>query len=273
MQTVIAYSHPTIDMKKAYFSQKGFDLYHGDCVDVLENFPANYFDMIFADPPYMLSNGGFTVHAGKMVSVNKGDWDKSQGVENDFNFHVKWITACKRVLKPGGTIWISGTYHSIYACGFALQVNGYKILNDIAWFKPNASPNLSCRYFTASHETLIWARKDPKGSHTFNYKEMKDGNWHESDFIKKPNKQMRSVWSVGTPKASEKVFGKHPTQKPLELLRRIVLASTNKGAKILDPFTGSSTTGVAARMAGREFVGIDMEKQYLELSKKRLASI
>lgn len=273
MQTVIAYNHPMIDMQKAYFSKKGFDLYHGDCVKVLEDFPSNYFDMIFADPPYMLSNGGFTVHAGKMVSVNKGDWDRSKGVQNDFGFHMNWIEACRRVLKPNGTIWISGTYHSIYACGFALQLHGYKILNDIAWFKPNASPNLSCRYFTASHETLIWARKDPKGVHIFNYKEMKDGSWHEDDFIKKPNKQMRSVWAVGTPKPIEKMFGKHPTQKPVDLLKRIVLASTNKGAKILDPFTGSSTTGIAASALGRDFVGIDMEKQYLDLSIKRFKAL
>lgn len=273
MQTVIAYTHPVLDMKKAYFSKKGFELHQGDCVEVLKNFPANYFDMIFADPPYMLSNGGFTVHAGKMVSVNKGDWDKSRGVQADFDFHMKWIEACKRVLKPSGTIWISGTYHSIYACGFALQLHGYKVLNDIAWFKPNASPNLSCRFFTASHETIIWARKDPKGRHTFNYELMKDGDWHTSDFVKKPNKQMRSVWAVGTPKPYEKEFGKHPTQKPLDLLKRIMLASTQKGDKVLDPFSGSATTGLAALMHGRQYVGIDMEKKYLDLSIKRFLDL
>ncbi|EKD93535.1 MAG: hypothetical protein ACD_28C00128G0001, partial [uncultured bacterium] len=183
-------------------------------------------------------------------------------------FHRKWIAECKRLLKPNGTIWISGTYHSIYACGFALQREGFRILNDISWFKPNASPNLSGRFFTASHETLIWARKDPKGKHYFDYQAMKHRDWN-GDFLKNPGKQMRSVWAIGTPKSEEKTFGKHPTQKPLALLGRIVQASTPKGAIILDPFTGSSTTGIAAVLQSRNFVGIDTERNYLELSRKR----
>jgi len=256
-------------MIKPYYEQERFILYLGDCLEVLKQFSENHFDMIFADPPYHLSNGGFTCHAGKRVSVNKGKWDESKGIKEDFDFHLKWIKACKRVLKPSGTIWISGTYHSIYACGFALQLAGYKILNDIAWYKPNASPNLSCRYFTASHETLIWARKDPKGKHTFNYERMKNGNWHKEDILKKPGKQMRSVWAIGTPKAFEKKFGKHPTQKPIDLLKRVVLASTKEKDLILDPFTGSSTTGLVAYLYGRRFVGIDTEKKYLDLSIKR----
>jgi site-specific DNA-methyltransferase (adenine-specific) len=257
---------------KTYFTHDGFSLFRGDCMDVLEKIPDNSIDMIFADPPYNLSNGGFSLHAGKRVSVNKGDWDKSNGFKDDFFFHYNWIKACKRILKPGGTIWISGTYHSIYQCGFALQNLGYHILNDISWFKPNASPNLSCRFFTASHETLIWARKEKKASHTFNYEQMKNGDW-PGDFIKKPNLQMRSVWAIGTPKTWEKKFGKHPTQKPLELLRRAVLASTKKGDLILDPFTGSSTAGIAAVMNGRRFIGIDLEKEYLDLSIKRYKDI
>jgi site-specific DNA-methyltransferase (adenine-specific) len=255
--------------KKPYFKADNFVLYLGDSIKLLKKLPANSIDMIFADPPYNLSNGGFTVHAGKRVSVNKGKWDESRGVEADMEFHKRWIQECYRVLKPNGTIWISGTYHSIYQCGFALQLSGYKILNDISWFKPNASPNLSGRYFTASHETLLWARKDPKGKHTFNYEDMKHGSWHKEDFIKKESKQMRSVWAIGTPKAEEKKFGKHPTQKPMALLKRIVQASTNKGDLILDPFTGSSTTGLAAVKFGRKFVGIDLEKEYLNLSAKR----
>jgi len=140
---------------KPYYKKDDFELYHGDCIEILKKFPGDFFDMIFADPPYNLSNGGFTVHAGRRVCVNKGDWDKSKGLKKDWEFHLAWISECRRVLKPHGTIWISGTYHSIYQCGFALQVAGFHILNDIAWYKPNASPNLSCRYFTASHETLI----------------------------------------------------------------------------------------------------------------------
>lgn len=271
-------AEPVINREKKskiekYYKQNDFVLYNGNCIKILNEFPENYFDMIFADPPYMLSNDGFTCYAGKVVSVNKGKWDKSNGIEEDFNFHRQWIKACRRVLKPNGTIWISGTYHSIYSCGYTLQLNGYKILNDICWFKPNASPNLSCRFFTASHETIIWARKNEKGKHLFNYSAMKSGNWHYGDFIKKPDKQMRSVWAIGTPKTDEKKFGKHPTQKPLDLLKRIVLASTKKGDVVLDPFAGSSTTGIASCLNGRKFVGIDMEKKYLDLSIKRYEDV
>lgn len=254
---------------KPFFKLGNFVLYKDDSIEFLKNIPENSVDMIFADPPYNLSNGGFTVHAGKRVSVNKGKWDESKGVAEDFDFHIHWIEQCHRVLKPNGTIWISGTYHSIYQCGYALQLLGLKILNDISWFKPNASPNLSGRYFTASHETLLWARKDSKGKHTFNYQDMKNGVWHKTDFIKKEGKQMRSVWAIGTPKTDEKKFGKHPTQKPMALLERIVLASTNPGDIVIDPFTGSSTTGLVAVAHKRKFIGIDLEEAYLDLSVKR----
>ena len=262
----------TRSIPEPYYNKPGFRLYNSDSLELLKNIGEETFDMVFADPPYNLSNGGFTVHAGRMVSVNKGDWDKSKGFKDDYEFHRKWLEACKRVLKPNGTIWVSGTYHSIYQCGYALQSLGFHILNDIAWFKPNASPNLSCRFFTASHETLIWARKDKKGKHTFNYELMKSGNWPE-DSLKKPDLQMRSVWSIGTPKPIEKKFGKHPTQKSFDLLKRIVLASTRKGDLILDPFTGSSTTGLAAYLYGRKFVGIDTEALYLDLSVKRFEEL
>ena len=263
---------PSETAKKPYYNKDGFTLHHGDCLQILEKIPENSVDMIFADPPYLLSNGGFTVHAGKRVSVDKGAWDKSNGLKKDFEFHLKWIEACRRVLKPHGTIWISGTYHSIYQCGFALQVAKFHVLNDIAWFKPNASPNLSCRYFTASHETLIWARKEKEAKHIFNYNLMKDGKWPE-DQLKKSGLQMRSVWSMGTPKPIEKKFGKHPTQKPEDLLKRIVLASTNKADLIIDPFTGSSTTGIAAHLFGRNFIGIDTEEKFLDLSIKRFEEL
>jgi len=255
-----------------YKKQKNFTLYHGDCLKELKRFPENYFDMIFADPPYFLSSGSFSCQNGKMVSVKKGEWDLSNGFQKDFNFHLEWIKECRRVLKPHGTIWVSGTYHSIYQCGFILQNTKYHILNDISWFKPNAAPNLSCRFFTASHETLIWARKEKKAKHIFNYHDMKEGSWSEDEF-KKPHMQMRSVWSMGTPKKEEKQFGKHPTQKPLDLLKRIILASTKEGDIVLDPFTGSSTTGVAANLHKRKFVGIDSDKNYLDLSLQRLKAL
>lgn len=256
--------------EKPYYQKDDFVLFKTNSIEFLKTLPENSIDMIFADPPYNLSNGGFTVHAGRMVSVNKGKWDVSKGAEEDFKFHKSWIKECRRVLKPEGTIWISGTYHSIYQCGFALQLLNFKILNDVSWFKPNASPNLSGRYFTASHETLIWARKEEKSKHTFNYLDMKNGEWHRHDFIKKPNKQMRSVWALGTPKPDEKIFGKHPTQKPELLLERIILSSTKAGDIILDPFSGSSTTGIVASRNGRKYIGIDLEKDYLDLSIKRL---
>ncbi len=244
-------------------------LFLGDCLELLPALPPESVDMIFADPPYNLSNGGFTCHAGRAVSVNKGDWDKSKGLELDFEFHKSWLAACRRVLKPNGTLWVSGTYHSIYACGFALQLLGYHILNDICWYKPNASPNLSCRYFTASHETLIWARKSKQARHVFNYERMKQGNFPR-DPLKVPGKQMRSVWAITTPRREEKRYGKHPTQKPEELLERVVLASTHEGDLVLDPFMGSGTTGVIAIRHGRHFIGIEKSPDFYELAKRRI---
>ena len=259
-------------MKQPYFEQHNFKLYHTDCLELLNLIPVESVDMVFADPPYMLSNGGFSVHAGKRVSVNKGKWDKSEGLAKDFDFQLSWIKAVRRILKPNGTIWISGTYHSIYQCGYALQLANFHLLNDIAWFKPNASPNLSCRYFTASHETLLWARKNKKSKHTFNYELMKNCDW-SSDQLKKPGSQMRSVWSITAPKADEKIFGKHPTQKPISLLNRIIMASTNEGDLVLDPFTGSSTTGLSAYSLGRHFIGIDVQKNFLDLSIQRFEEL
>lgn len=256
-------------VKKPFHQSEEFTLHHGDSIKLMNSLPAESVDMIFADPPYYLSNGGITVKSGKMVSVNKADWDKSKGVDEDYTFHESWIKAAKRVLKPHGTLWISGTYHSIYLCGHVLQLDGFKILNDITWFKPNAAPNISCRYFTASHETVLWVKKDAKAKHTFNYKDMKYNKW-EDDVFKKEDKQMRSVWCIPTPGPSEKKHGKHPTQKPLALLERIVLAATNKGDVILDPFAGSSTTGIAAIRHGRKYIGIDNKKAYLSLSLARL---
>ena len=264
-------------MKKTYYEKSNFTLYKASCLDVLNEMEENSVDMIFADPPYFLSSGSFTCHNGKMVSVKKGDWDLCNGTKKNFEFHLNWIKACKRVLKPNGTIWISGTYHSIYQCGFALQINEFHLLNDISWFKPNAAPNLSCRFFTASHETLIWARKNKKSKHTFNYKEMKDwkNNYQKEgvEVFHEKGKQMRSVWGIITPKNGEKKFGKHPTQKPIELLKRVISASTKKGDLILDPFTGSSTTGIAANMLGRKFIGIDTEKKYLDTSIERFEDL
>lgn len=242
----------------------------GDSLELLEKMESGSVDLIFADPPYNLSSGGFTCHAGRQVCVDKGEWDKSKGFENDVLFHELWLEHCKRVLKPNGTIWISGTYHSIYITGFTLQKQDWQIINDIAWLKLNAPPNLACRQFAASHETLIWAKKNKRAKQTFNYQLMKQGNW-PGDIIKKPGKQMRSVWAINTPRPDEKRYGKHPTQKSLQLLERIVLASSNEGDLILDPFCGSATTGVAALTHNRRFIGLDSNRDYLtELAIPRL---
>lgn len=236
-------------------------LLKGNCIEILNQARENSVDMIFADPPYFLSNGGITCHAGKMVSVNKGKWDKSKGVAENHKFTLEWLKACQRVLKPNGTIWVSGTTHIIYSVGFAMQELGYKILNDIIWYKRNAPPNLSCRYFTHSTEIVLWAAKNEKSKHYFDYQLMKKMN---------QGKQMRNVWEISAPPAEEKKFGKHPTQKPVELLKRIILASTKEGDLVLDPFCGSSTTGIAAVLLNRKYVGIDLEDEYLAVSVKRL---
>lgn len=255
-------------------------LYLGEAVGILNRMEPESVDMIFADPPYGLSNGGFSVRSGKQASVNKGAWDQTRGTAGDFDFHFGWLEACQRVLKPNGTLWVSGSYHSIYACGFAMQLLGYRILNDIAWYKPNGAPNLGRRMFTASHETLIWASKHKKAKHTFNYQLMREGDF-PSDRFKNPGRQMRSAWEtfdprdslwpISTPRKYEKEFGKHPTQKPLALMERIVLSSTEVGDLVLDPFCGSGTTGVASVETGRQFIGIDKDRVFLrELAKRRL---
>lgn len=248
-----------------YYASKdeNFYLLKGDSISFLHQFDFK-FDMIFADPPYFLSNDGISVQSGKMVSVNKGDWDRSNGFEKDNEFNRKWLEACKEHLTDNGTIWISGTFHNIFSVAHMLTELNFKILNCITWAKTNPPPNLSCRYFTHSTEFIIWARKSKKASHHYNYELMKKING---------GTQMRDVWSLPTIAPWEKSCGKHPTQKPLALLTRIILASTEKNAWVLDPFTGSSTTGIAANLANRRFLGIDKEEAFLEISKNRKLEI
>lgn len=236
-------------------------LYLGDCLKIMDSMQKESIDMIFADPPYFLSNGGMSCHAGKRVCVNKGEWDKSKGIEETHKFNLEWLKRCQNILTKDGSIWVSGTSHVIYSIGFAMQQLGFKILNDIAWFKVNPPPNLSCRYFTHATETVLWAAKNNNSKHCFNYALMRKIN---------NNKQMQSLWSITAPKQDEKLYGKHPTQKPLALLDRIISSSTKEHDIVLDPFAGSSTTGVAAYRLGRNFIGIDSNKEYLNLSVKRL---
>lgn len=242
---------------------RNFTLLKGDCIELLNSFEFK-FDMIFADPPYHLSNDGFSVQSGKKVSVNKGTWDKSLGYEKDYLFDREWLSACRNKLKENGTIWVSGTYHNIFSIARCLTELGFKILNCITWVKTNPPPNLSCRYFTHSAEYILWARKTAKIPHFYNYELMKGING---------GTQMRDVWNLPTIAKWEKSCGKHPTQKPLCVLSRIIQASTRKDAWILDPFTGSSTTGIAANILGRRFLGIDTNEDFLRIGKERKEEI
>lgn len=242
---------------------RDFTLLAGDCTQLLQEFTF-HFDMIFADPPYFLSNGGISVQSGKVVCVDKGEWDKAGSLEEVDAFNKKWLTLCREKLKENGTIWISGTYHNIFSVAHTLTELGFKILNVITWAKTNPPPNISCRYFTYSTEFVVWARKSPKVPHYYNYELMKRLN---------DNKQMTDVWRLPAIARWEKACGKHPTQKPLALLVRLILASTQEGAWILDPFAGSSTTGIAANLLNRRFLGIEQEPDFLMLSKSRREEI
>ena len=245
-----------------FYENETSKIYWGDSFELLKKCKKESVDMIFADPPYFLSNDGITCKGGKMVSVNKGNWDKVDSLNEKHKFNRRWIKACKRVLKPNGSIWISGTLHNIYSIGMALEQEGFKIINNITWQKTNPPPNLACRCFTHSTETILWAQKDDKKSkHLFNYQLMKELNG---------GKQMKDVWTGSLTKKSEKKEGNHPTQKPLYLLERIILASTNEGDIVLDPFCGSSTTGVACQQLGRNYIGIDSNSDFIELSRRRL---
>jgi site-specific DNA-methyltransferase (adenine-specific) len=281
-------------------------LYHGNCLELLDaiavKYPEGRFDAIFADPPYFLSNGGITCHAGRMVRVDKGDWDQSRGPELNHEFNREWLARCQRVLKPNGTIWVSGTHHVIFSIGYAMQQLGYKVLNDIAWEKPNPPPNLSCRYFTHSTETILWAAKNEKSKHVFNYQEMRKVTgkqmktvWRREEFETRINtnahelktgadaekeigdnscqlvsKQFSPIWTMTAPGGDEKAHGKHPTQKPVALIERCLLASTNAGDLVLDPFLGGGTTAIAAIKLNRGCIGVEADLAYVCIAKKRI---
>lgn len=252
-------------MLKPYFksSDKNFYLLQGDTMELLPQFE-HKFDMVFADPPYFLSNNGLSIQNGEIVSVNKGDWDKSHGFDYINDFNRKWLSLVRDKMKEDATIWISGTMHNIFSIGQLLTELDFKILNIITWEKTNPPPNFSCRYFTYSTEQIIWARKSKKTPHYFNYELMKQLNG---------DKQMKDVWRLPAIAPWEKSCGKHPTQKPLSVLTRLILASTKPNAWILDPFAGSSTTGIAANLANRRYLGIDREEEFLTISKNRKLEI
>ncbi|MSU49007.1 MAG: site-specific DNA-methyltransferase [Opitutus sp.] len=244
---------------------RGVCFYHGDSFGVMDalgaKHPQGCFDLIFADPPYFLSNGGITCHGGRMVKVDKGAWDKSRGAEENHNFNREWLRRCQALLKPNGTLFVSGTHHVILSVGFAMQQLGLKVLNQITWQKPNPPPNLACRYFTHSTETVLWAAKNEQSRHVFNYADMKRTNG---------GKQMKDVWKFTSPKRGEKKSGRHPTQKPLAVLERIILAASKPGDLIMDPFLGSGTTAIACALLGRRCVGIENDAKHLVLAEDRL---
>ena len=244
----------------AFELSERFELYNKNSLEFLKEFPDNSIDLIFADPPYFLSNDGVTCNSGKMVSVNKGSWDKSKEMTPD-EFNYTFLKECSRIIKPEGSIWVSGTLHNIYSVGHNMNLLNMRVINNITWQKTNPPPNLSCKMFTHSTETILWASKNKNSKFTFNYKLMKERNG---------GKQMKDVWTYSITKKSEKKFGKHPTQKPLDLLLRIIESSSKEFDVVLDPFMGSGTTGVAAIELNRKFIGIDIEEEYVKLAKLRI---
>lgn len=247
-------------MVKEYYKDESITLIKGDSFTKLKQIEDKSIDFIFADPPYFLSSNGITCSGGKMVSVNKGNWDKEIDIKEKLKFNNKWIKECKRILKDDGSIAISGTFHNIYAVGVALEQNGFDIINNITWEKLNPPPNLACKALTHSTETILWAKKK-NSKCTFNYKVLKEING---------NKQMKDVWKFALTNKSEKSEGKHPTQKPLCLLERLLVMATNEDDLVLDPFNGSGTTGVACKRLNRRYIGIEINEEYLEISKKRI---
>ena len=243
------------------FGEPGAIVYLADCVDLMKLIPPESVDVVFADPPYRLSTGGVTVKSGRLAPVDKGEWDRSMGFAGDHRFNVRWLKEARRILKPDGTIWVTGTHHIIFSLGFALQNMGLKLINQITWQKPDPPPNALHTAFTHAHETLLWASKNRGACHTFNY-----------DLInsRDPASQMSSVWRIPAVPRREKIYGYHPTQKPLRLVRRALLASTREGDLIFDPFCGSGTTGVAAKELGRFFVGAEMDEEFAELASRRI---
>ena len=240
----------------------------GDALEELPKLPSESVDLVFADPPYNMSKKrGLGWKYSKHITMQE-EWDMFSKDEY-FQFNQKWIKECLRILKHGGSLWICGSFHNIYQVGFILQhLEDVKINNSIVWFKPNAQPNITCRMFTESTEHLIWASKNGKGKKwKFNYEDVKNAI---EDPLNPKGKQTRNVWSIPLTPKKEKWAGAHPTQKPMELLRRVILACTNEGDAVLDPFLGSGTTSAVAKMLNRNSIGIEKEKKYLSIIKKRL---
>jgi site-specific DNA-methyltransferase (adenine-specific) len=238
----------------------------GDCLEKLKSIPDKSIDLVFADPPYNMSKKqGLQWKYSRHVTMQEA-WDIFSK-DDFFDFNLKWLSECSRVLRNGGSLWVSGSFHNIYQLGFIIQnLPDIKIKNSVVWFKPNAQPNITCRFFTESTEHLIWASKNGKNQKwKFNYETTKKDIY---DDINPRGKQTRNVWSIPLTPPSEKKAGSHPTQKPIELLRRIIVSCTDKGDTVLDPFAGSGTTNLVAMRLERNSIGIEKDKDVALVNKR-----
>lgn len=233
-------------------------LYNDDCIKVMKTLDSESIDMIFADPPYFLSNGGKSISSGKVVSVNKGEWDKKENYQNVQKFTFEWLNECYRLMKNKSSIWVTGTHHNIFDIKEKMDKIGFKIINVIIWKKLDPPPLIYKNKFKFSYEFVIWA--DKGHGHTFNYDTM----------FNIDKEEMQDVWILPAVQMNEKKFGYHPTQKPECLLERIIKSSTISNQKVLDPFMGSGTTGLVAKKLKREFIGIEKEEKFYNIARKRI---
>ena len=234
-------------------------LFNDDCINTLKILPKSSVNMIFADPPYFLSNDGISISSGKVVSVNKGNWDKKENYEDIYLFTKRWLQSCYLVLKNTGTIWVSGTKHNIFDVKKAIDEVGFSLINIVIWKKIDPPPLIYKNKFRFSYEFIIWAKKSK--NYYFNYEAMYKIN----------NEEMQDVWLLPSVSMKEKRYGRHPTQKPECLLERIIIASTKEEDVVLDPFMGSGTTCVVAKKLNRKWIGIDKERQFYDIAKIRIS--
>lgn len=251
-------------MMPYYTADNDFILYNGNCVEVMNNLDKERVDLVFADPPYFLSSGRTVRSNGNEKTIYKGEWDETKKLEDINAFNRRWLTACRNVMKDDATIFATGTYHNIFSIASCMMELGYKILNIIVWQKTDAKPTLSRNYFNFTTEYIVWARKNPKTPHYFNCELMEQING---------GARMSDVWRIPFLSSWELKCGKHPTQKPLRLLYRILLAASKPNDLVLDPFAGSCTTGIAAKLLNRRFIGIDQCREYLDYGLRRKQEI
>lgn len=251
----------------------------GESISTMKGFPDSSIDLIIADPPYNLSKGNaWKWDNSAPLKGMGGNWNKVMQNWDDYSFDAyfaftsEWLSEAKRILKPTGSMWIFGTYHNIGVVNVLCQLTGIEIINEVIWYKRNAFPNLAGRRLTASHETILWCnRGGKKREYYFDYEYSKSGDF-SYDSLKSPGKQMRTVWDISNNKdKSELAYGKHPTQKPLRILKRMILLSTRPGDVVLSPFAGSGSECVAAKELGRHYIGIESEREYCDLAETRLS--